>query len=208
MSTPRRHSTKAAVVIRAFEPADIDACARIVNQPSVYSGTLQIPQQSLAELRERWTKADPLRRSLVVELDGVVIAHGGLHLSSKLRMRHVGGIGMMVAEQAQGRGLGGRLLDALLELGERWCGVLRFELEVWVDNVRAIQLYRSRGFVIEGVARAMGLRDGQLVDAFRMARVAESLPWPRVMAEDAAGRGPKQLPPSPRPRRRAGNGHN
>lgn len=196
-------TTRASIVIRGYEPNDAAALVAVMNQPSVYGGTLQVPFQSVTEAAEKWSKPDPLRKHLVLVLDGQPVAMGTLGLSARPRMRHVGQIGMVVSEAAQGRRLGGKLLDALVELGERWYGVLRFELDVWVDNVRAIRLYRSRGFTIEGIARAMALRDGQLVDAFAMARVAENLPWPRVTAESAAQAAPPRLPPTPR--KRTGN---
>ena len=200
-SSPSRPRT--SIVVRSYEPTDATALATVLNQPSVYGGTLQLPFQSAADVAERWSKADPLRKRLVVEVDGHAVAMGWLTLVASPRLRHTGHVGMLVSEPFQGRRLGGRLLDSLVELGERWCGVLRFELEVWVDNLRAIRLYRSRGFEIEGIARAMGLRDGQLVDGFRMARVSDHLPWPRVTAESAAQAGPPRLPPTPR--RRTGN---
>ena len=202
-SSPQQSASRASIVVRAYEPGDAPALVAIMNQPSVYGGTLQPPFQSVAELAERWGKPDPLRKSLVVELDGQPVAMGTLHLHANARLRHAAGLAMVVSEEFQGRRLGGRLLDALIELAERWCGVLRLELEVWVDNHRAMRLYRSRGFAIEGITRAMALRDGELVDAFRMARVAATLPWPRVTAESAAQPGPPRLPPSPK--KRTGN---
>jgi len=190
-------------VIRGYEPSDAATLVAVMNEPSVVAGTLQVPFQTSADVAEKWGKSDPFRKNLVLELDGRPVAMGTLMLAASPRMRHTGHLAMVVSESAQGRGLGGKLLDALLELGERWHGVLRFDLDVWVDNVRAIRLYRSRGFAIEGIARAMALRDGELVDAFRMARVAPSLPWPRVTAESAAQREPPRLPPTPK--KRTGN---
>ena len=40
-----------------------------------------------------------------------------------------------------------------------------------VDNARAIRLYESNGFEIEGRERQSILRDGVLVDAFTMSRL-------------------------------------
>ncbi len=202
MASPKaKKRRRTALRIRAFEPGkDMEALAEMRRLPRVVAGTLQLPHQSLEEIRERFSKPLPHVRNLVAEIDGLVVGHGSVILRPQARRRHAADIGLMVHDDFQGRGVGGRLLDALLEVGERWLGVLRFELEVYVDNKAAIKLYRDRGFQIEGVLRGYALRDGALADAFMMARLAGTLPWPRVTAEDAASRTPPQLPPGPNPR--------
>ena len=57
---------------------------------------------------------------------------------------------LAVAGRAQGHGVGGGLLDALLaQARERDC--TRVFLEVRADNAAALALYAARGFVITGV---------------------------------------------------------
>lgn len=179
---------------------------RLLQDKSVIHGTLQLPLGSQQALEQRWAARSDRDHLVVAEIDGAVVALGGLHVSHRPRQRHVAELGMMVAEAWQGRGVGRAVLDALLDLGERWLGILRFDLEVFVDNEPARRLYQSRGFEIEGVARAFALRDGKLVDAFRMARVAPATGWQRTTAEDVANRRPPELPSGerepPRPRKR------
>lgn len=184
---------RAAFVIRGYEPSDAEAVAAIAREPSVLEGTLQVPFRTEAEVRRRFEDPSPENRMLVAVLGDEVVGLGGLHLNPRPRMRYVASIGMFASERARGRGIGAALLDALIDLGERWYGVLRIELCVFVDNKPAIALYRSRGFDIEGVARAYALRDGEAVDAFHMARVAKEFPWKRLTAEDAAKRVPPRL---------------
>jgi putative acetyltransferase len=87
------------------------------------------------------------------------------------RRRHTAEIGMAVHDDYQGRGVGTALLSGLIELAERWLGLIRLELTVYTDNERAIALYKRLGFVVEGTLRKYGMRDGQYVDAYTMARV-------------------------------------
>jgi L-amino acid N-acyltransferase YncA len=55
------------------------------------------------------------------------------------------------------------------------CGAHKVELEVWVDNARAIALYASAGFEVEGLRRDhYRRRDGQLRSALLMARLLQS----------------------------------
>ena len=73
---------------------------------------------------------------------------------------------MAVAPSAQGRGLGARLLEALLAEAERR-GHRTTSLEVRADNVPAQRLYDRYGFVRDGVRRGY-YRGG--VDAWQMTR--------------------------------------
>lgn len=85
---------------------------------------------------------------LVAEEDGQVAGYAGL-----LRVMDEGDVTNVVVDEAyRGKGLGTRLMAALLEEG-RDCGMKEFTLEVRVSNQRAIRLYESLGFVQEGVRK-------------------------------------------------------
>ena len=60
-----------------------------------------------------------------------------------------------------GRGLGRLLLAELLRIVFDEIGAHRFFLDVAEDNARALHLYRSVGFVEEGVMREATERDGK-----------------------------------------------
>lgn len=87
---------------------------------------------------------------LVGVVDGELA--GGLHFESRNRnrVRHCGEFGMSVREESSGRGIGGLLLDALIDWGRRSAIVTKINLRVRTDNERAIHLYESRGFGCEG----------------------------------------------------------
>jgi RimJ/RimL family protein N-acetyltransferase len=80
-------------------------------------------------------------------------------------------LGMAILSEARGRGGGRALLEAILEHA-RSCGAHKVELEVWIDNARAIALYASAGFEVEGLRRDhYRRRDGRLRSALIMARL-------------------------------------
>ena len=83
----------------------------------------------------------------------------------------MGEVGLGVHDDYSGRGIGSALLAALIDTGERWLGLTRLQLTVFVDNRRAVALYERFGFAIEGTHRDYAFRDGALVDAHSMARV-------------------------------------
>lgn len=78
---------------------------------------------------------------------------------------------MAVHDAWHGRGIGGALLDAALDLADNWLNLSRLELQVFTDNEPALRLYRGRGFDVEDTLRQYALRDGCLADVYSMARL-------------------------------------
>jgi putative acetyltransferase len=71
----------------------------------------------------------------------------------------------------QGKGVGRALVGTMVDFADRWLPVTRLELTVFTDNERAIALYRSFGFEVEGTHRDYALRDGRHADVLAMARL-------------------------------------
>lgn len=155
--------------IRGAEPEDMAAIVAIGNQRSVAAGTLGLLYQSLADGRERF-RLDATHRMLVAEIDGRIVGSVGLMLYRN-RRAHTGGIGISVAEEFQGRGVGRALMTAVIDLADNWYNLRRLEIEVYTDNDVAIRLYERFGFVIEGTHRSYAYREGSFVDAYSMARL-------------------------------------
>jgi putative acetyltransferase len=87
------------------------------------------------------------------------------------RRRHVAAIGMGVADDMNGKGIGTALLEALIEAADKWLDIHRLELTVFADNERAIALYERYGFEREGLLRDYAYRDGRYADVITMARL-------------------------------------
>ena len=158
--------------IRAAEKDDAEAIAAIMRCPGVVAGTLQLPFQSTEERQASMgANKPPNLHSLVAELDGRVVGTVGLHIETRPRRNHAGGIGMGVHDDFQGQGVGSALLTAIIDLADRWLNLHRLELTVFTDNAAAIHLYQKFGFTIEGTARDYAFRDGAYTDASFMARL-------------------------------------
>lgn len=95
----------------------------------------------------------------------------GLTVAAGPRKRHSGTLGIMVHHHFQGMGVGQKLMETVLDLADNWLMLIRVELSVFVDNERAIALYREHGFEVEGTLRKAAVRNGEFVDEFVMARV-------------------------------------
>ena len=154
--------------------------AEIMGDPAVLPGLLQVPYPTEARWRKRIEEmpAGPTTADLfvVAEHGGLVVGNAGVHPPPHVRRRHVGAIGMAVARDAQGQGVGTALMAAIVDWADNWAQLLRLELTVYVDNAVAIALYRKFGFEHEGTHRAFALRDGAFVDAHAMARLHPNPP--------------------------------
>ena len=169
-----------AIVVRRATTKDAAAFARMMGDPAVYAGLMQLPFPSEELWAQRLTeglapgKTDLL---LVAELDGHVVGSSGLHPAAPaVRRRHALMLGISVAAEAQRRGVGSAMMTAMCDYADRWAGALRLELTVYADNLPAIALYRKFGFEVEGTHRAYALRDGRYVDALCMARLHPNPP--------------------------------
>jgi putative acetyltransferase len=87
---------------------------------------------------------------LVAGLDGKVVGMVCVHIFKSARQRHVACLSMMVRAEYQGQGIGKKLLENILDLVDNWLMLVRVELDVTPDNERAIRLYNSFGFKVEG----------------------------------------------------------
>ena len=94
-----------------------------------------------------------------------------LHLSPKPRLRHKGDVGIMLAPESQGLGVGRRLMAAMVAVADDWMALERLELVVFARNSRARALYRSMGFEEEGVLVASAKGSGAYLDEVLMGRL-------------------------------------
>ena len=174
-----------AITLRRATTRDAAEFARLMGDPEVYTGLMQLPFPSDEMWHTRLADNNAPARSdhlpLVAERDGRIVGSAGLHPMSQLRRRHVALLGISVAREAQGQGVGRALMQALCDYADGWAQILRIELSVFTDNERALALYRRFGFRVEGTHRGFALRDGVYADVHAMARLhpkPPTLSWP------------------------------
>lgn len=129
------------------------------------------PLEKETELLSSWTE-DPKHLFLLAETaEGEIAATCGcMYNASRKRTRHLGEIAISVRESFWRMGLGRKLF----EIQEAWCQKNQVEklcLSVDTLNTRALGLYLSRGFVVEGTLhRESKMADGSWRDMYRMAK--------------------------------------
>lgn len=160
-----------AVVIARFTEQHLEEVTALYNNPAVARQVLQMPYQTVDMWRKRLRPDDERQCALVALQAGVVVGSCTLEQHQRIRASHVGHIGMGVAIDSHGKGIGTQLLEAALEVADNWMGLRRVELSVYTDNASAVALYHKFGFEIEGEQRDSALRDGRFVNTYVMARL-------------------------------------
>jgi ribosomal protein S18 acetylase RimI-like enzyme len=151
------------VEIRAATEADRLALARqFAAVAEERDGVATEPPVDVQERAEFWD----VDGTLVAVAGGEIVGH--LHLGAS---RHgFGEIGMAVAKEWRGRGVGSALMEAAIERA-RGLELHKLILEVFPHNEAGIALYRKFGFVEEGRSVAKyRRRSGERWDAVLMGR--------------------------------------
>jgi L-phenylalanine/L-methionine N-acetyltransferase len=163
--------------VRPADPSDAEALTRLAEEVSAE------PEGWLISANGEWRSVGDERRYLkalrrypnaaviVAERDdGAIVGRLSLARDTHPASAHVADIGLMVAKEARGHGVGRALLEAAFEWAAS-VGIRKLELHVFPWNEPAIKLYERCGFEREGYRKAHYLRAGKVVDAVLMARV-------------------------------------
>jgi phosphinothricin acetyltransferase len=161
--------------IRGASPRDVPAIARIYNQGiEDRVATLETERRTDDE-RRQWLAGRGARHPvLVAERDGDVVAWASLNaFNPRPAYAHVADLSIYVERAWRGRGVGRRLLAALIEAA-RALGYHKVVLAAFPTNVAGLTLYGAAGFTTVGVYREQGMLDGRWVDVVIMERLLEA----------------------------------
>lgn len=158
------------LLIRGITPDDAEGLTRVLNMPGVRWGTLRQPFQSVALTRKYLEGLSPSDIVVAAEWRGGILGNAGLHARTG-RQKHIATLGIGIHDDFAGKGIGSRLLAALIDAADNWHDIRRIELNVFTDNLAAIRLYEKFGFEHEGTMRNYAYRDGKYTDSYVMARL-------------------------------------
>jgi phosphinothricin acetyltransferase len=165
-------TTLGEVVIRPATVADAAAIAVIYNEGildriATFETELRTPEE-----RTRWlTERDPRYVVLVAELDGQVVGWAALSpYSSRACYRGVADHSIYIARAARGRGVGRRLLGALIAAAERE-GFWKLTSRLFPFNEASLALHRRLGFREVGINEKHAKLDGRWLDTVTIERL-------------------------------------
>ena len=166
-----------AIRIRDAILDDAAALALIYNQGIVDRIATLETEERTAEERQTWLATHgPRHPVLVAEMNGQVVGFGSLNVfNPRQAYDHVADFSLYVERSWRGKGIGGRLLGALIERG-RSVGFHKMVLSAFPFNKAGRALYEKHGFRVVGIYKQQGLVDGRWVDTIIM----EKLLWTAV----------------------------
>jgi phosphinothricin acetyltransferase len=161
------------VTIRPASPGDLDGVGEIyAHHVRTGVATFELtPPDRLEWLRRFHTATSSGLPFLTAAMDGQVIGYAYCApWKTRPAYRHTVEDSVYLAPHAVGRGVGGRLLDALLDDCVR-IGVREvIAVIVDADGAASLALHRNRGFVDAGRLRSVGFKHGRWLDTLLLQR--------------------------------------
>lgn len=106
---------------------------------------------------------------MILAMDGGEIAGiGTIHSGNKIKARHQGELGIVVAKKYQACGIGSEIIRRLIDFCKGNGITTRIQLDTRADNEIAVRLYKKFGFEIEGCLKNTTLLNGVYYDLYVM----------------------------------------
>jgi len=157
----------APMTIRPLEPADWPAVR------AIYAEGIATGHATFATDPGEWADWDGShfpRCRLVAEEDGAVLGWAALSfVSDRCVYGGVGEISVYVAAASRGRGLGGKLLAALVEASEQ-AGFWTLQAGVFPENEASVAIHERCGFRVVGRRERLGRMHGVWRDVLLLER--------------------------------------
>jgi phosphinothricin acetyltransferase len=163
------------LVVRPAKLDDLPAITAIYNEAILTTdATFDIEPKTVAEQIAWFTNHGPKYPILVAELDGAVVGWASLSAwSDRCAYSDTAENSLYVKQEYRNRGIGRRLLENLMQEGER-AGLHTVIARITEGNVESIHLHESVGFEHIGVMREVGRKFDRLLDVCLMQRIYRS----------------------------------
>ncbi len=160
------------LTIRRATLDDLDAITEIYNEAILKTVATFDTEPKTLEEQQRWfTSHGPKYPIMVAEEDGLVVGWASLSMwSDRCAYADTAEISLYVRETHQGRGIGKKLLEAILNEGKR-AGLHTVVARITEGNAVSIHLFKSAGFEHIGVMREVGWKFGKLLDVHLLQKI-------------------------------------
>ena len=125
-----------------------------------------------SDVKERGGILQNIQKSItskmfLCEIDGKIAGICNLKGVDKKRVKHRVDLGITVLKEYWGNGIGRKLINHALEYSKK-NSIKKIELTVRTDNERALKLYKSLGFFIEGEIKSFFCIDDVYYNCYLM----------------------------------------
>ncbi len=114
------------------------------------------------------TNKAPNQLVLVAEHKGQIVGNLNYRAGGRPRIAHTGEFGVSILKDYWGNGIGKALIEEMISWAKNSNIIKKIDLQVRDDNTRAIQLYKSLGFKVEGHISRKFYIDGQYYSVYYM----------------------------------------
>ncbi|WP_299217013.1 GNAT family N-acetyltransferase [uncultured Dokdonia sp.] len=147
--------------IRLFQKEDYAACAKIYKE-GMDTGIATF--ETIVPDWEVWDAKFLFQCRFVAEVDNTVLGWCALSpFSSRKVYSGVAEVTIYIASEAQGMGIGKKLLEQLVTESEG-AGFWTLQARIFPENIASIKLHEKCGFRVVGTREKLGMRDGVWYD--------------------------------------------
>jgi phosphinothricin acetyltransferase len=163
------------LIIRPAKVEDLDRITQIYNEAvQTTVATFDTEPKTIEEQRVWFQNHGPKYPILVAELDGVTSGWASLSKWSDRRAySDTAEISLYVKEEFRGRGVGRKLLEAIVGEGEK-AGLHTVIARIAGGNRVSIHLHEALGFKPIGIMKEVGRKFGKLIDVHLMQKIYRS----------------------------------
>jgi putative acetyltransferase len=164
------------IKIRPLRQDDFERLNEIRVSKGVFENILALDTETLAETIDYFTdNSNPKSKyTYIAEKRAgdqqIVAGYIRLLVDKDIRRKHKGRISIAVAKEFQSTGIGGMLFDYIINLAQNWLMLKKLELTVLVNNTKAVNLYKAKGFEIEGTLKGDTVVNGKYEDVYIMGK--------------------------------------
>lgn len=158
------------IIFRPLKVTDLPETLRYVNALSAENTFICLSGEVLAEEEEKKflesTEKEMLEKKTVrlgAFFEGQLVGTCDIK-RERQRAGHIGTIGLMIAKDFRGEGIGKALMEYVTQLGKDYLGLKMIKLGVFAINGKALKLYRKLGFVEYGKLPRGLLYKGEYID--------------------------------------------
>ena len=160
------------ITIRPLRLSDTGDVYELMHMPNVLWGASLLPSTTIDSWHktiESWVSNDRMH-PFVAYIDGKVVGAINLKVGAA-RQSHIGKLTIAVHDMYQGQSIGKMLLITAIDLADNWLNLVRLELDVSVDNERAINLLQRFDIEVEWRKRCAAFHGGSYIDSYHMGRL-------------------------------------